>query len=185
MARASPQQRRMAAMPYPPYVTPPSGIATDCRMAALPYPAYESAAGKVGETHAPPDLDTLRLVLTPPLGEQYAGCDRNVEAFNVAGAFNGDAQIGARQPPVPGVVELIEGPLDLAFNRTALLLSNGGDQTLADVVRYTPLGEGQLKTWGLELLDAVIDRSHDRALARASSYFAWASVVCGTFPIAS
>ncbi|MFI7171644.1 protein kinase domain-containing protein [Rhodococcoides fascians] len=65
-------------------------------------------------------------------------------------------QIGTQKPPVSGVVELIEGPLDLALNRTALLLSNGGEQTLADVVRYTPLGEGQLKTWGLELLDAVV-----------------------------
>ncbi|WP_138997409.1 protein kinase domain-containing protein [Rhodococcus zopfii] len=63
--------------------------------------------------------------------------------------------LAQQQPPVPGVVELIEGPLQLA-HRTALLLSNCGEQTLADVVRYTPLGESQLKTWGLRLLDAVV-----------------------------
>ncbi|MFH5230376.1 protein kinase domain-containing protein [Antrihabitans spumae] len=65
-------------------------------------------------------------------------------------------RLAQQQPPVPGVVELIEGPLELAANRTALLLSNGGEQTLADVVRYTPLGEGQLRSWGLELLDSVV-----------------------------
>lgn len=65
-------------------------------------------------------------------------------------------QLAAQSPPVSGVVELIEGPLELAARRTALLLSNCGEQTLADVVRYTPLGEAQLRTWGLELLDAVV-----------------------------
>ncbi|MDV7091093.1 protein kinase domain-containing protein [Rhodococcus opacus] len=65
-------------------------------------------------------------------------------------------QLAAQSPPVAGVVELIEGPLQLAARRTALLLSNCGEQTLADVVRYTPLGEAQLRTWGLELLDAVV-----------------------------
>ncbi|NKZ67071.1 protein kinase [Rhodococcus hoagii] len=63
--------------------------------------------------------------------------------------------LAQQQPQVPGVVELIEGPLHLG-HRTALLLSNCGEQTLADVVRYTPLGEAQLKTWGLGLLDAVV-----------------------------
>ncbi|MDG3017209.1 protein kinase domain-containing protein [Speluncibacter jeojiensis] len=63
--------------------------------------------------------------------------------------------LAQQQPPVPGVVELIEGPLHLG-HRTALLLSNCGEQTLADVVRYTPLGPAQLKTWGLGLLDAVV-----------------------------
>lgn len=65
------------------------------------------------------------------------------------------ATLAQQQPPVPGVVELIEGPLQLA-HRTALLLTNCGEQTLADVVRYTPLGESQLKTWGQGLLDAVV-----------------------------
>ncbi|SFA56417.1 Serine/threonine protein kinase [Rhodococcoides kroppenstedtii] len=64
--------------------------------------------------------------------------------------------IAALAPPVPGVVTLFEGPLDLAENRVALLLSHGGDQTLADVVRYTPLGEAQLERWGKELLDTVV-----------------------------
>lgn len=61
----------------------------------------------------------------------------------------------ARQsPPVPGVVELIEGPLQLG-ERTALLLSDCGEQTLADVVRFTALAEAQLKAWGTDLLDAL------------------------------
>ncbi|MFD4368677.1 NERD domain-containing protein [Rhodococcus sp. NPDC058521] len=63
--------------------------------------------------------------------------------------------LAQQQPPVPGVVELVEGPLQLA-HRTALLLSNCGEQTLADVIRYTPLGESQLKSWGLGLLDALV-----------------------------
>ncbi|WP_063049767.1 protein kinase domain-containing protein [Nocardia arthritidis] len=64
-------------------------------------------------------------------------------------------ELARQSPPVPGVVELIEGPLDLG-KRSALLLSNCGEQTLADVVRYTPLGETQLRTWGKELLDVVV-----------------------------
>ncbi|MFC8385747.1 protein kinase [Nocardia sp. NPDC057272] len=64
-------------------------------------------------------------------------------------------ELAKQNPPVPGVVELIEGPIELA-NRTALVLSNCGEQTLADVVRYTPLGETQLRTWGRELLDVVV-----------------------------
>ncbi|MXQ77396.1 protein kinase [Rhodococcus rhodochrous] len=64
-------------------------------------------------------------------------------------------ELARQSPPVPGVVELIEGPIELA-HRTALLLSNCGEQTLADVVRYTPLGEAQLRTWGKELLDVVV-----------------------------
>ncbi|WP_051714485.1 protein kinase domain-containing protein [Nocardia rhamnosiphila] len=64
-------------------------------------------------------------------------------------------ELARQSPPVPGVVELLEGPIELA-NRTALLLSNCGEQTLADVVRYTPLGEAQLRTWGKELLDVVV-----------------------------
>lgn len=66
------------------------------------------------------------------------------------------ATIATLVPPVPGVVTLIEGPLDLAENRVALLLSNGGDQSLADLVRYTPLGEAQLRSWGTELLNTVV-----------------------------
>ena len=65
------------------------------------------------------------------------------------------AELARQSPPVPGVVELIEGPIELA-HRTALLLSNCGEQTLADVVRYTPLGETQLRSWGKELLDVVV-----------------------------
>ncbi|MGV9720200.1 protein kinase domain-containing protein [Nocardia beijingensis] len=64
-------------------------------------------------------------------------------------------ELARQSPPVPGVVELIEGPLNLG-KRSALLLSNCGEQTLADVVRYTPLGETQLRTWGKELLDVVV-----------------------------
>jgi serine/threonine protein kinase len=64
-------------------------------------------------------------------------------------------ELARQSPPVPGVVELLEGPIELA-NRTALLLSNCGEQTLADVVRYTPLGAAQLRTWGKELLDVVV-----------------------------
>ncbi|MGC5163001.1 protein kinase domain-containing protein [Rhodococcus sp. DT1] len=64
-------------------------------------------------------------------------------------------ELARQSPPVPGVVELIEGPIELA-HRTALLLSNCGEQTLADVVRYTPLGETQLRSWGKELLDVVV-----------------------------
>lgn len=64
-------------------------------------------------------------------------------------------ELARQSPPVSGVVELIEGPIELA-NRTALLLSNCGEQTLADVVRYTPLGESQLRAWGKELLDVVV-----------------------------
>ncbi|MGF0247799.1 protein kinase domain-containing protein [Rhodococcus erythropolis] len=65
-------------------------------------------------------------------------------------------QLAQQNPAVPGVVELIEGPLGLEAQRTALLLSNCGDKTLADVIRYTPLAESQLRTWGLELLNAVV-----------------------------
>jgi serine/threonine protein kinase len=65
-------------------------------------------------------------------------------------------QLAQQDPAVPGVVELIEGPLELGSRRTALLLSNCGDKTLADVIRYTPLAESQLRTWGLELLNAVV-----------------------------
>ena len=65
------------------------------------------------------------------------------------------AELARQSPPVLGVVELIEGPIELA-QRTALLLSNCGEQTLADVVRYTPLGETQLRVWGRELLDVVV-----------------------------
>lgn len=57
--------------------------------------------------------------------------------------------------PVPGVVALIEGPLNLSAGRTALLLSNCGEKTLADVIRYTALPESQLHGFGTELLDIV------------------------------
>ncbi|WP_254358766.1 protein kinase domain-containing protein [Mycolicibacterium peregrinum] len=58
--------------------------------------------------------------------------------------------------PVPGVVALIEGPLNLDGGRTALLLSNCGEKTLADIIRYTALPESQLNGLGSELLDIVV-----------------------------
>lgn len=64
-------------------------------------------------------------------------------------------QLARQSPPVPGVVELIEGPIEVG-NRTALLLSDCGEQTLADVVRYTPLNDARLRTWGRELLDVIV-----------------------------
>ena len=124
----------MAALPYPAYETasrtrtgypgdvPDGGDALsslrNCQRKANRYQGnvpdggvalsgLKSAAGKVGETLAPPDLDTLRLILTPPLGEQHAGCDRNVEAFNVAGAFDRDTQIGAGQCFIGNTITLL------------------------------------------------------------------------------
>ena len=64
-------------------------------------------------------------------------------------------QLAAGPHLVPGVVKLIEGPLSLAAGRTALLLSNCGEKTLADVIRYTPLPETRLRSLGTELLDIV------------------------------
>jgi len=64
-------------------------------------------------------------------------------------------QLAAAPRPVPGVVTLIEGPLTLSAGRTALLLSNCGEKTLADIIRYTPLPENRLHTLGAELLDIV------------------------------
>ncbi|MFC0315123.1 NERD domain-containing protein [Gordonia phosphorivorans] len=63
--------------------------------------------------------------------------------------------LAAQSPPVPGVVQLIEGPLQLA-DRTALLLSDCGEQTLADIIRHTALAETPLKALGTDLLDAVV-----------------------------
>ena len=57
---------------------------------------------------------------------------------------------------VPGVVTLIQGPLSLEGGRTALLLSNCGEKTLADIIRYTALPESQLNSLGCELLDIVV-----------------------------
>lgn len=64
-------------------------------------------------------------------------------------------ELARHTPPIPGVVELIDGPLDLS-GRKALLLTNCGEQTLSDLVRHTPLSESHLRTWGLELLDIVV-----------------------------
>jgi serine/threonine protein kinase len=64
-------------------------------------------------------------------------------------------QLAAAPRPVPGVVTLIEGPLALSAARTALLLSNCGEKTLADIIRYTPLPENRLHKLGAELLDIV------------------------------
>ncbi|NKX80098.1 protein kinase [Gordonia amicalis] len=64
-------------------------------------------------------------------------------------------ELARHTPRVPGVVELIDGPLDLS-GRKALLLTNCGEQTLSDLVRHTPLTESRLRTWGLELLDIVV-----------------------------
>jgi serine/threonine protein kinase len=64
-------------------------------------------------------------------------------------------QLAAASRPVPGVVRLVEGPLALSAGRTALLLSNCGEKTLADVIRYTPLPENRLHELGGELLDIV------------------------------
>jgi serine/threonine protein kinase len=64
-------------------------------------------------------------------------------------------QLAEAAKDLRGVVKLIEGPLELA-GRTALLLSNCGEKTLADVIRYTPLPEGQLRSLGSQLLDVVV-----------------------------
>lgn len=64
-------------------------------------------------------------------------------------------QLAAATQALPGVVSLIEGPLDLPAGRTALLLSSCGEKTLADIIRYTPLPETQLHSLGSQLLDIV------------------------------
>lgn len=64
-------------------------------------------------------------------------------------------QLGQQKPTIPGVVELVEPPLQIS-GHTALLLTNCGEQTLSDLVRHMALSEAQLKTWGTELLDTVV-----------------------------
>lgn len=63
--------------------------------------------------------------------------------------------LGELDPKVPGVVELLEPPLHIT-GRTALLLTDGGEQTLSDLVRYMVVGEANLKAWGTQLLDTVV-----------------------------
>lgn len=65
------------------------------------------------------------------------------------------AELGRQVPLIPGVVQLVDGPLELS-GRTALVLTDCGEQTLSDVVRYTPLSETRLSTWGTELLSIVV-----------------------------
>lgn len=65
------------------------------------------------------------------------------------------AKLKQATPKVPGVVELLEPPLHIG-ERTALLLSDCGEQTLSDIVRHTPVSESQLKRWGTQLLDTVV-----------------------------
>ncbi len=64
-------------------------------------------------------------------------------------------KLGQQEPKVPGVVELLEPPLHIG-GRTALLLSDCGEQTLSDIVRHTSVSEAQLKQWGTQLLDTVV-----------------------------
>ncbi|WP_202927006.1 protein kinase domain-containing protein [Gordonia desulfuricans] len=64
-------------------------------------------------------------------------------------------KLGQQQPTIPGVVELLEPPLHLG-GRTALLLSDCGEQTLSDIVRHMAVSEAQLKLWGTQLLDTVV-----------------------------
>ena len=57
----------------------------------------------------------------------------------------------------PRLVRLIEGPLWIG-GRTALLLEQAGDQTLADVLRERPrLSLDLLERWGVDLLEAVVE----------------------------
>lgn len=63
--------------------------------------------------------------------------------------------LGELTPKVPGVVELLEPPLHIG-GRTALLLSDCGEQTLSDIVRHTAVSDAQLKLWGTQLLDTVV-----------------------------
>ncbi|WP_336820104.1 protein kinase domain-containing protein [Gordonia sp. MMO-8] len=64
-------------------------------------------------------------------------------------------QLGALDAKVPGVVEIVEPPMTIA-DRAVLVLTDCGEQTLADVVRHMPAGEPQLKAWGTALLDTVV-----------------------------
>ncbi|MFC7752058.1 protein kinase domain-containing protein [Tsukamurella soli] len=76
-----------------------------------------------------------------------------------AARLEGEAEtlkvLGEQDPKISGVVELLDGPLELG-SRTALLLSYCGEQTLAEQVRYDSVTEGRLKAWGTELLDTLI-----------------------------
>ncbi len=73
-------------------------------------------------------------------------------------------ELARHTPRVPGVVELIDGPLDLS-GRKALLLTNCGEQTLSDLVRHTPLTESRLRTWGARVTGHRGGARLDRYLA--------------------
>ncbi|GAA4479469.1 hypothetical protein GCM10023094_24630 [Rhodococcus olei] len=138
-------QEPAAAAPEIDPLNPPTGALLDDRFEVLQVLGSGSTAR--GILVADHDADGRQRVLK--VGLDNTATHRLQDEAEVL------TTLAQQQPPVPGVVELIEGPLQLA-QRTALLLSNCGEQTLADVVRYTPLGEAQLKTWGLGLLDAVV-----------------------------
>lgn len=93
------------------------------------------------------DFDGALRVLKVGLDDAAAG--RLYEEAEVL------TRLGALDPKVPGVVEMLEPPLDIA-DRTALLLTDCGEQTLSDLVRHVPAGEARLKQWGTELLDTVV-----------------------------
>jgi serine/threonine protein kinase len=104
---------------------------------------------------------TARGILVTDTGDDNRRRVLKVGLDDVAGARLGEeadvlTQLGEAAKDLSGVVKLIEGPLDLAAGRTALLLSNCGEKTLADVLRYTPLPEAQLRSLGTQLLDVVV-----------------------------
>lgn len=139
------EQAPTAAAPEIDPLNPPTGALLDDRFEVLQVLGSGSTAR--GILVADHDADGRQRVLK--VGLDDTATHRLRDEAEVL------TTLAQQQPPVPGVVELIEGPLQLE-HRTALLLTNCGEQTLADVIRYTPLGEAQLKTWGLGLLDAVV-----------------------------
>lgn len=62
----------------------------------------------------------------------------------------------ADDPQKKHFVELLEPTLRLPFNRTALLLSFGGEFTLADQLQMGPLGADQFWTHGEQLLTLLV-----------------------------
>ena len=62
----------------------------------------------------------------------------------------------ADSPQKKHFVELLEPTLRLPFNRTALLLSFGGEFTLADQLQMGPLGTDQFWTHGEQLLTLLV-----------------------------
>ncbi|WP_312898990.1 NERD domain-containing protein [Corynebacterium variabile] len=62
----------------------------------------------------------------------------------------------ADSPQKKHFVELLEPTLRLPFNRTALLLSFGGEFTLADQLQMGPLGADQFWTHGEQLLTLLV-----------------------------